>query len=89
MDPEKMDSEKSKLAVAPSDADGSKEVGAAVDSNAADADEAMKAFETIQREHLHLDTATSKRLLRKIDMVLMPVRATLHLSPAHTITDKC
>lgn len=72
MNSEKMDLEKSDLAAAPSD-NGSKEAVAAIQSNDEDADEAMKVYEIIQRDHLHLDPATSKRLLRKIDMVLMPV----------------
>ena len=79
-----MDSEKmAPDAVVHSDTEGSKDMGVAVGADAADVDEAMKAFEVIQREHLELDTATSKRLLRKIDMVLMPVRATFTIFKLH------
>jgi len=77
MGSEEMVPEKSELVVVHSDTDGSRDMGVAVGSDAADADEAMKVFEVIQHEHLQLDAAASKRLLRKIDMVLMPVRATL------------
>lgn len=38
-----------------------------------DADEAMKAFASHQGEVIHIDEATNKRLLRKIDWNLMPV----------------
>ena len=38
-----------------------------------DADEAMKAFAGVDGEQLVLDEATSKRLLRKIDLHIMPV----------------
>ena len=38
-----------------------------------DADEAMKAFAGFEGEVLVLDEATNKRLLRKIDLHLMPV----------------
>lgn len=41
--------------------------------HANDADEAMKAFAGQEGELLVLDEATNKRLLRKIDMNLMPV----------------
>lgn len=39
-----------------------------------DADDAMKAFEGHQGEILILDEATNKRLLRKIDLNILPVR---------------
>ena len=42
--------------------------------HANDADEAMKAFQGHEGEILVLDEATNKRLLRKIDRNLMPVR---------------
>lgn len=84
-----MDPEKSDLARVSSANDGSASQGVGSVVDAADADEGMKAFEIIQREHLQLDAATSKRLLRKIDMVLMPVIAKLHPSPAQTSTDNC
>lgn len=45
--------------------------------HANDADEAMKAFVSSEGEVLVLDEATSKRLLRKIDLHLMPVRKPL------------
>lgn len=38
-----------------------------------DADEAMKAFEGHEGEVLVMDEATNKRLLRKIDLNIMPV----------------
>lgn len=41
--------------------------------HANNADEAMKAFAGHEGENLVLDEATNKRLLRKIDSVLMPV----------------
>ena len=42
--------------------------------HANDADEAMKAFADHEGDVLVLDEATNKRLLRKIDLNLMPVR---------------
>ena len=41
-----------------------------------DADEAMQAFAGHEDEPLELDEATSKRLLRRIDLHLMPVSVT-------------
>ena len=41
--------------------------------HAYDADEAMKAFEGAEGEVLFLDEATNQRLLRKIDLHLMPL----------------
>lgn len=41
-----------------------------------DADEAMKAFQGAEGQVIEIDAATNKRLLRKIDMNLMPVRDT-------------
>jgi ACS family allantoate permease-like MFS transporter len=38
-----------------------------------DADEALKAFASHQGEVLHIDEATNKRLLRRIDLHLMPL----------------
>ena len=38
-----------------------------------DADEAMKAFAGHEGEVIHIDEATNKRLLRKIDWNLIPV----------------
>jgi MFS transporter, ACS family, allantoate permease len=38
-----------------------------------DADEALKAFAGHEGEHIELDEATNRRLLRKIDLNLMPV----------------
>ncbi len=38
-----------------------------------DADEAMKAFEGLEGEAIMIDEATNKRLLRKIDMNIMPL----------------
>ena len=45
-----------------------------VAKHANDADEAMKAFAGHEGEILELDEATSRRLLKKIDFHLMPVR---------------
>ena len=42
-----------------------------------DADEAMKAFEDHEGEVLELDEATSKKLLKKIDLNIMPVGCVL------------
>ncbi|MCJ1383437.1 hypothetical protein MMC17_006551 [Xylographa soralifera] len=42
-------------------------------SHAIDADDAMRAFESIGGEKLELDAATSKRLLRRIDLIMMPI----------------
>jgi ACS family allantoate permease-like MFS transporter len=42
-------------------------------NHAIDPDDAMKAFEGHEGEVLVLDAATNKRLLRKIDLHLMPV----------------
>lgn len=39
-----------------------------------DADEAMKAFQESQGQVIEIDAATNKRLLRRIDWNLMPVR---------------
>ena len=47
---------------------------AQVSKHAGDADEAMKAFEGHDGELLILDDATNKRLLRKIDLNILPVR---------------
>ena len=41
--------------------------------HATDADEAMKAFEGHDGELLVLDEATNRRLLRKIDLNILPV----------------
>ena len=38
-----------------------------------DADEAMKAYEDFDGEPIVLDEATNKRLLRKIDLNIMPL----------------
>lgn len=55
----------------------------AVVKHANDADEAMKAFAGHDGEILVLDEATNKRLLRKIDMHLMPV------SQSHVAESMC
>jgi len=39
-----------------------------------DADEAMKAFQGAEGQVIEIDAATNKRLLRRIDWNLMPVR---------------
>lgn len=53
--------------------------------HAADADEALKAFMSHPGEVIELDEATNKRLLRKIDWNLMPVRIpTLEIEPTST-----
>lgn len=41
--------------------------------HAVDGDEALKAFANYQGSIIHIDEATNKRLLRKIDINLMPV----------------
>jgi hypothetical protein len=46
---------------------------ATVVTDVSDTDEAMKAFTILKGEGLQLDEVTNKRLLRKIDMILMPV----------------
>ena len=46
--------------------------------HAYDADEAMKAFECADGEVLILDEATNKRLLRKIDLRLMPLLCVIY-----------
>lgn len=42
--------------------------------NAVDADEALRAFEGLGGERIELDDATRKRLLRRIDLYMMPVQ---------------
>ena len=49
------------------------DIPAVVLKHANDADEAMKAFNGREGEVVVLDEATNKRLLRKIDLHLMPV----------------
>jgi hypothetical protein len=44
-----------------------------------DADAAMKAFEGYEGQTLELSEETSRRLLRKIDLHLMPVRLSVSL----------
>lgn len=48
-----------------------------------DADAAMKAFEGMEGQVIHLTEEKSKALLRKIDWHLMPVSLTLH-PPTYT-----
>lgn len=43
-----------------------------------DADEALKAFASYPGQVIHIDEATNKRLLRRIDLHLMPVSAPYH-----------
>ncbi|MCJ1239140.1 hypothetical protein MMC14_007133 [Varicellaria rhodocarpa] len=50
--------------------------------HANDADEAMKAFSGYEGDILVLDEATNKRLLRKIDLHLMPVNPLRRLGPS-------
>jgi MFS transporter, ACS family, allantoate permease len=38
-----------------------------------DADEALKVFEGLGGESIELDESTNKRLLRRIDLFMMPV----------------
>lgn len=57
----------------PISAEDTGEVSEKVLKHAHDADEAMKAFVGHEGEIIRLDEATNKRLLRKIDMNLMPV----------------
>ena len=49
-----------------------------------DADEAMKAFVGQEGEQLVLDEETNKRLLRKIDLNIMPVATPLPRSGRNT-----
>ena len=42
------------------------------------ADEAFQTLSVMDKEHLHLDAATSKRLRRRADMLMMPVRRGLY-----------
>ncbi len=60
------------LELAPTSDSG--DIPAEVIKHANDADEAMKAFQGHEGEVMLLDEATNKRLLRKIDLHLMPVR---------------
>ena len=43
-------------------------------NDAVEVDEAAKAFEILQRDAICLDAITSQRLLRRVDLVVMPVR---------------
>lgn len=58
-------------------------VSADIIEHSHDADEAMKAFMGHEGETLLLDDATNKRLLRRIDLNLMPA------SNAHTTEKHC
>ena len=49
------------------------DIPAEIVKHANDADEAMKAFQGHEGQVIVLDEATNKRLLRKIDLHLMPV----------------
>ena len=49
-----------------------------------DADEAMKAFAEMHGVRLEMDEATNKRLLRKIDWNLLPVRTLWMLCHGYT-----
>ena len=51
----------------------SSDIPAEIIKHANDADEAMKAFKGHEGEVIVLDEATNKRLLRRIDLHLMPV----------------
>lgn len=42
--------------------------------DAYEADEGLQTLRVVEEEHLHLDAATSTRLRRRADMVIMPVR---------------
>jgi len=66
-----MDAEK--VVISSLDSASDRTPAAAVVTDVGDTDEAMKAFEILKGEDLCLDEATNKRLLRKIDMILMPV----------------
>lgn len=44
-----------------------------IDNHLYDADEAMKLYERSANDHIVIDNATAKRLLRRIDYHLMPV----------------
>ncbi len=41
--------------------------------DASQADEGLQTLHVMEKEHLHLDEATSKRLRRRADMLMMPV----------------
>lgn len=56
--------------------------------HANDADEAMKAFAGTEGERLVIDEATNKRLLRRIDLNLMPVRHRLFTDGHVQTSDK-
>ena len=43
-----------------------------------DADEAMKAFQTEDGEVIVLDEATNRRLLRKIDLMILPIMCVIY-----------
>lgn len=57
-----------------------------VAKHANDADEAMKAFAGHEGEVLEMDEATSKRLLRRIDLHLMPVSVLRKALPEFSLT---
>lgn len=42
------------------------------------ADEGLQTLRVMEEEHLHLDATTSKRLRRRADMLMMPVRKRLY-----------
>ena len=42
-------------------------------NDASQADEGLQTLRVMDKEHLHLDDATSKRLRRRADMLMMPV----------------
>lgn len=49
-----------------------------LEKHAHDADEAMKAFESMHGEAIELDEATNKRLLRTIDWHMMPIMCCIY-----------
>lgn len=78
MDPEKhsFDPEVDKTMSAPlEDAIRNGSIDKKILEHSHDADEAMKAFQEAQGQVIEIDAATNKRLLRRIDWNLMPVRA--------------
>lgn len=46
--------------------------------DAYEADEGLQTLRVVEEEHLHLDAATSIRLRRRADMLIMPVSICLY-----------
>ena len=54
---------------------GSRNCPPTAPNDATEVDEAFATLEIMQRNNLYLDTTTSRRLLRRADCIIMPVRA--------------